>query len=144
MEEMMANSIFAFLPLRMGAVLASIQGVIGLGLAVMGLYAVVAFGVNQRTRELGIRMALGASGGTVVREVVRSGMRLALIGATTGLVFSIILGFALSKVLFGMRAVDPLTLLGGTAVLLAVATLACWLPARRATRIDPAIVLRAE
>lgn len=144
MEDMMANSIFAFLPLRMGALLAAVQGVIGLGLAVLGLYAVVSFGVTQRTRELGIRMALGASGGTLVREVVRSGMKLALIGAATGLVFSLLLGFALSKVLFGMQPVDLLTLVGGTVLLLSVATFACWLPARRATRIDPAIVLRAE
>ncbi|MBK8477023.1 MAG: ABC transporter permease [Opitutaceae bacterium] len=144
MEELMANSIFAFMPLRMGAVLAAVQGVIGLGLAVLGLYAVVSFGVTQRARELGIRMALGATGGTLVREVVRSGMKLALKGAATGLVFSVVLGFALSKVLFGMQPVDPLTLVGGTVLLLAVATFACWLPARRATRIDPAIVLRTE
>ena len=144
MEELMANSLFAFLPLRMGAILAAVQGVIGLGLAVMGLYAVVSFGVTQRARELGIRMALGASGRTVTREVVRAGMKLALKGAVMGLVFSIVLGFVLSKVLFGMRHIDPLTLCAGTVLLLAVASLACWLPARRATRIDPAIVLRAE
>jgi len=71
-------------------------------------------------------------------------MKLALKGAVMGLVFSIVLGFVLSKVLFGMRPIDPLTLCAGTVLLLAVASLACWLPARRATRIDPAIVLRAE
>ncbi len=144
MEEMMANSLFAFMPLRLGAVLASVQGVIGLALAVLGLYSVVAFGVAQRTGEIGIRMALGANAGTVLREVLREGLRLTRKGIITGLIFSVVLGFMLSRLLYGMSAFDPITLLGGTVVLLAVAALACWFPARRATRVDPAIVLRAE
>ncbi len=144
MEEMMANSLFAFMPIRLGAVLASIQGVIGLGLAVLGLYSVVAFGVSQRTREIGIRMALGASAGTVLREVLREGLRLTRTGIIAGLVFSVVLGFMLSRILYGMSAFDPLILVGGTALLVAVAAAACWFPARRATRVDPVVVLRAE
>ena len=144
MEEMMANSLFAFLPLRMGALLSSIQGVLGLGLAVLGLYSVVAFGVAQRSREIGIRMALGASAGSVLREVLRDGLRLTLVGTVAGLLFSIVLGIVLSKFLFGMSALDPLVLCAGVAVLLGVAAVACFVPARRATRTDPAVVLRAE
>ena len=144
MDELMGSSIFAFMPLRFGAMIAGIQGVIGLCLAVMGLYAVVAFGVAQRTREIGIRMALGAHARSVVYTVMRDSVRLALIGTGIGLFLSVGLGLVLSKLLFGMQPIDPLALLGGTTVLLAVAALACWLPARRATRIDPMAALRSE
>ena len=144
LDELMASSLFAFMPLRLGAVLAAVQGVIGLGLAVMGLYAVVAFGVAQRTRELGIRLALGAGSGALLRDVVGEGLRLTLIGLATGLAFSVGLGFVLARFLFGMTPIDPLVLLAGTALLLMVAGLACWWPARRATKIDPLIALRAE
>ncbi len=144
MDELMASSIFALMPLRLGATLAGVQGVIGLGLAVMGLYAVVAFGVNQRTREIGLRIALGASPAAVVREVLRDGLRLALLGTAVGLLCSVALGFVLAQVLFGMRPFDPFALLGGAALLLGVAAFACWFPARRATRVDPMVALRAE
>jgi predicted permease len=143
-DELMASSIFALMPLRLGATLASMQGVIGLGLAVMGLYAVVAFGVNQRTREIGLRVALGASPATVVREVLRDSLRLALLGTAIGLLLSVVLGFVLAQVLFGMRPFDPVALLAGAVVLLGVAAFACWFPARRATRIDPMVALRSE
>ncbi|MBP7373360.1 MAG: FtsX-like permease family protein, partial [Opitutaceae bacterium] len=102
------------------------------------------FGVAQRTREIGIRMALGAHARSVVYTVMRDSVRLALLGTGIGLLLSVGLGFVLSKVLFGMQPIDSLALFGGTAVLLAVAALACWLPARRATRVDPMIALRAE
>jgi predicted permease len=144
MDELMASSIFALMPLRLGVTLASVQGGIGLCLAVMGLYAVVAFGVNQRTREIGLRIALGASPADVVREVLRDGLRLALLGTAIGLLLSVGLGFVLSQVLFGMRPFDPLALLGGAVVLLGVAAFACWFPARRAASVDPMIALRAE
>lgn len=144
MDELLATSIFALLPLRLGAVLASVQGVIGLGLAVLGLYSVVAFGVAQRRREIGIRMALGAGARAVVVEVLRSGLRLTVVGIGAGLACSLVLGFALSKLLYGMSAVDPLVLCGGVGLLVAVAAFACWWPARRATRIDPAAILRSE
>ncbi len=144
LDELMASSIFALMPLRLGATLASVQGVIGLCLAVMGLYAVVAFGVNQRTREIGLRIALGASPAAVVREVLRDSFRLALLGTAIGLLLSVGLGFVLAQVLFGMRPFDPLALLFGAAVLLGVAAFACWCPARRATRVNPMVALRAE
>ncbi len=144
MDEMMSNSAFAFWPLRMGLVFAMIQGVIGLGLALLGLYAVVAFGVAQRTREIGIRMALGADPGSVVRTMLKEGLRLTIQGVLIGFILSALIGLALSKVLYGMRAFDPVVLLGGAGLLLLVSILACWLPARRATRIDPMIALRTE
>lgn len=144
MDELMGSSVFAELPLRMGMGMALVQGGISLVLAIMGLYAVVAFGVAQRSREIGIRMALGADAGRVVTLVVREGMRLSAIGVAAGLLFSVLLGLGLSKVLFGLGAVEPVTF--GVVILLMLGTtaLACWLPARRAAKVDPMIALRAE
>lgn len=144
MEDLMGTSAFALFPLRLGSSLALVQGVVGLLLAVMGLYAVVAFGVAQRTREIGIRMALGAEDRSVVGLVVREGMRLAVRGIVIGLVFATLLGFALSKVLYGLGAIDPVILGAVSVLMLVTAGLACWLPARRAARVDPIIALRTE
>jgi putative ABC transport system permease protein len=144
MEELMETSPLAYLPMRMGVTLAGVQGMIGLGLAMMGLYAVVSFGVAQRTREIGIRMALGADARAVVRFVVREGVRLTIIGLGMGIALAILLGFGLSRILFGLSAIDPLVLGCVMVLLLATAGLACWLPARRATKVDPIVALRAE
>jgi predicted permease len=144
MVEMMGSSALAFLPMRMGATLAGAQGAIGLLLATMGLYAVVAFGVVQRTREIGIRMALGANAHQVVRFIVREGLRLTVAGLAIGLVLAVALGWGLSRMLYGLGAFDPLVIIGVTILLLGIAGLACYWPARRATRIDPVIALRSE
>jgi predicted lysophospholipase L1 biosynthesis ABC-type transport system permease subunit len=144
MEEMMGSSALAFLPMRMGAALAGAQGIIGLLLAMMGLYAVVSFGVVQRTREIGIRMALGANASQVVRFVVREGLRLTIVGLAIGLILAVALGWGLSRLLYGLGTFDPLVIIGVTALLLGIAGLACCWPARRATRVDPVIALRAE
>jgi len=144
MEELMGSSVFALLPLRMGMTVAAVQGAIALLLSVMGLYAVVAFGVAQRTREIGIRMALGADARRVVALLVREGMRLTAVGAGLGLLVAVLLGFGLSKVLFGLAPVEPLVFGGVIALLLGTTALACWVPARRAARVDPAVTLRAE
>jgi putative ABC transport system permease protein len=144
MEHLLNNSFFALLPMRLGATLAVFQGLIGLLLAVMGLYSVVAYGVSRRTREIGIRMALGANGHNVVRFVVREGMRLTVIGIVLGLILAGVLGFALSRVLYGLEAVEPVAFISTTILLLATAGFACYLPARRATRVDPMVALRAE
>ncbi|MBI2498316.1 MAG: ABC transporter permease, partial [Opitutae bacterium] len=144
MGELMGSSVFAELPLRMGMGIALVQGGISLVLAIMGLYAVVAFGVAQRTREIGIRMALGADADRVVSLVVREGMRLSVIGAVAGLLFSILLGLGLSKVLFGLGAIEPVTFGVVSVLMLGTTALACWLPARRAARVDPLVTLRAE
>lgn len=138
------SSVFGLLPLRMGATLAALQGGIGLLLAVLGLYAVVAYSVNRRTQEIGIRMALGARRLDVIRLVIREGLRLTLIGTAIGLVLALGLGFVLSHVLFGLGRVDAWVLLGVSSLLLGVSGLACYLPARRATRVDPLVALRCE
>ncbi len=144
MENLMSASPLAYLPMRMGVILTLTQGLIGLCLAMMGLYAVVSFGVAQRTREIGIRMALGADASKVVRFVVREGVRLTAIGLGAGVAFALMLGLGLSRILYGLGTVDPLVLGAVVLLLLATAGLACYLPARRATRVDPVIALRAE
>jgi len=144
MEELIGNSIFAVRPLRMGATLAAVQGMLGLLLSIMGLYAVVSFGVAQRTREIGIRMALGAAHTDVRRLVMREGLRLTLVGIGIGLTFALALGFGLSRVLYGLSAIDPMVFPLVTILLVAISALACWLPARRATQVDPMTALRAE
>jgi predicted permease len=144
MEQHMRDSVFAFLPLRMAATMAAAQGAIGLLLAVIGLYAVVSYTVTRRTREIGVRMALGAARPDVLRLVVRDGMRLSAIGVALGLVMALGIGFVLSHVLYGLTRVNTPVLLGVTALLLVVSGFACYVPARRATRVDPMIALRCE
>jgi len=143
-EAVVANSPFPFLFLRMGAIIAGIQGAIGLLLAVMGLYSVVSFGVAQRTREIGIRVALGAQPTQVVRAILGESMRLTLIGVAAGLVAASLIGFVLSHMLYGLPAFDGLALAAVTVLLVGTAALACLVPARRATRVDPNSALRAE
>ena len=144
MDELMDQSLFGLLPMRMGAAMAGVQGAIGLLLAVMGLFAVVSYGVSRRTHEIGVRMALGANAADVVHLVVREGMRLTIIGLALGLVLALGLGVVLSKVLYGLGLFDPLVFLAVTALLLATTALACWLPAWRAARVDPIVALRAD
>jgi predicted permease len=144
MAEHVRGSVFGLMPLRMGATMAAAQGAIGLLLAVMGLYVVVSYAVTRQTREIGLRMALGAQRGDVVRLVVREGMRLSLIGVAIGLVMAIGLGLVLSAVLYGVTPAEVTVFSGVTALILGVAALACYVPARRATRVDPLVALRCE
>jgi predicted permease len=123
---------------RFGAALLSGLGLVGLVLAGVGIYGVVAFFVNQRTREMAVRLALGAGVRDVVTLVVRQGLQPVVAGLALGVAGAVVAGQALRAVLFGVGALDPLTLLAVTAVLLVVAGLASWLPARRAARVDPA------
>jgi putative ABC transport system permease protein len=113
-------------------------------LAAIGLYGVVAYTVAQRTREIGIRMALGANRGAVVALVLRQGMKLAGIGIVVGIAGALGLTRVLTKLLYGVKPNDPLTFAGVSLVLLCVAVLASWLPARRAGRVDPIVALRTE
>ena len=133
MDEHVRSSVFGLMPLRIGASMAAVQGVIGLLLALMGLYAVVSYGVSQRIREIGVRMALGAAPRDVLRLVVREGMRLSLVGIAIGLLVAFGVGLALSRVLYGLAPVDIAVLAGVTLLLLFVSALACYLPARRAS-----------
>jgi putative ABC transport system permease protein len=117
---------------------------VALLLATIGLYGVIAYGVTERTREIGIRLALGARERDVMRMIVRGGGALAAVGIALGLAAAFAGGRLLSAQLHGVQPIDPLTMAGAVLVLLPVALLASWIPARRATRVDPAITLRAE
>jgi len=131
-------------PLRMITSLAGLLGLLALTLAVMGLYGVTAYAVVQRTHEIGVRMALGAQGSDVVRLVLRQGLRLVIIGVAIGLLISAVAARALAATLFGVSTTDP-GAFGAVALLMGfVALLACWVPARRATKVDPLIALRCE
>ena len=143
-EDHLNQSALALMPMRMGTTLATVQGVLALLLAILGLYAVVSYGVTSRTREIGVRMALGATDKNVLELVVREGLRLTLTGLGIGLGLALIVAFVLSRVVFGVSPFDPLALAGVAGLLAAIAALACWLPARRATKVDPMVALRAE
>ena len=132
-----------FLP-RMAAVLLSLVGVLALFLACMGLYGMVSYGVSRRTREMGIRLALGAERQAVLRMVLMSGIALVGVGAGVGIVVSVGLGQAVEQFLYGVRGLDPLTLLAAPLLLALVAGVATYLPARRAASVDPVRALRSE
>jgi putative ABC transport system permease protein len=119
-------------------------GALALTLAAIGTYGVIAYSVGQRTQEIGIRMALGASKQDVLRMVVGGGLRLAIAGVLIGVALSIAAGRFITTLLFGVRATDPLTFSAVAAALLATAVVAAWIPARRATRVDPMVALRYE
>ncbi len=129
---------------RTGATLMTGFGLIALFLASLGIYAVMSHAVGQRTREIGIRLALGAQARAVVALVLQRGVLVAGVGLVAGLVASLALTRYIRSFLFEIDATDPLTFTAIALILTAVALLACWLPARRATRVDPITALRAE
>jgi ABC-type antimicrobial peptide transport system permease subunit len=127
------------------AVLSGALGALALLMASVGLYGVMAFAVNQRTREIGIRVALGATAERVVALFVRQGMKLVAVGLMLGVVGGSLFALLLAKILYGIGgAFDPVAFGAVTLIFAAVALFACWLPARRATKVDPMIALRAE
>ncbi len=129
---------------RMAATLLSIFGLLALALAALGLYGVMAYAVSQRTRELGIRISVGASRGDVLKLILGQAVTLAAIGITGGLVTALAVTRFAANLLYGISPADPLTFTLIAVVLFAVALLAGYFPARRATRIDPMIALRSE
>jgi len=129
---------------RAGAALFSIFGGLALGLAVVGLYGVKAYSVARRTREIGIRMALGAQAGAVLRMIMGEGSIMLFSGVAIGLVLAIVTARILSGILYEVGALDPIAFTVAPLVLTIAALIATWLPARRATQVDPAQALRAE
>jgi predicted permease len=127
---------------QIGVALLAVFGLLALTLASVGLYGAMAYSVSRRRRELGLRMALGAGHSSVLRLVLRQGMSLVGIGVAIGLTVSLLVGRALSSMLFGLSPADPLSLMEASLVLVLVALLACYLPARSASRVDPMIALR--
>ena len=118
--------------------------VIAFALAALGIYGVISYGVTQRTRELGIRIALGADPRDVMKLVLGRGMLLTLIGVSIGLAGSLALTRLMSDLLFGIKATDPATFALAALLIAGVALAACYIPARRATRVDPTVALRHE
>jgi predicted permease len=131
-------------PWRLGAMMFSIFGGVALVLAVIGLYGVLAYTVSQRTPEIGVRIALGAQRGDVVRLVVGQGLRVTGLGVAIGVAAALAGGRALAALLYGVSASDPLVFAATGGALVAVAAIASYLPARRATSIDPAQALRSD
>jgi putative ABC transport system permease protein len=131
-------------PQRTSTTLIVLFGAIALLLSAVGVYAVIAFGVSQRTREIGIRIALGAGSRQVVRLVLREGLVLALVGATIGAAGAFALTRLMKSLLYEVSAADPLVFAGSTALLVAVAMVAALVPARRAARVDPVTAIRTE
>jgi putative ABC transport system permease protein len=135
---------FSFAGPRFGSYLMTIFGGIGLVLVTLGVYSVLAYTTVRRTHEIGIRMALGAEGSDVQGMVIRMGLRLVGIGVALGLIASLAIGRVIATQLWGVSAYDPWTLVSVPVVLLITGLVACWIPARRAARVDPLVALRYE
>src|SRR5262245_59463888 len=134
----------SLLPVKVAATVAGTLGVLALILGAIGLYGVMSYLVRQRTREIGIRMALGAERGTVVGLVTRHGMRWTGIGLAFGLAASFAVAKLIAGFLYGVGPADPTAFVGIALLLLGTAYVACYIPARRASRIDPLVALREE
>jgi ABC-type antimicrobial peptide transport system permease subunit len=129
---------------RFVLMLMSAFSIVALGLTAAGIFGVLSQIVMRRTREIGIRMVLGARPSDVMRQVLRSGLALSLLGAAIGIAAALALSRVLRTLLFGVTPWDPVSFAVVTAFLVAVAAAACWLPARSAMRIEPAVALRVE
>jgi ABC-type antimicrobial peptide transport system permease subunit len=132
------------IPARLSAFLSTLFGALAMVLAVIGLYGVVSYAVAQRSREMGIRMSLGAAPSSVIGLMVGDGMKLVAVGGVVGLALAFLATQALQGFLFGITPLDPVTFLAVPTVLCAVALLAAYIPARRASRVDPVRSLKAE
>ena len=129
---------------RFALILFEAFGIVALMLAATGIYGLLSGSVTERTREIGVRLALGASRGNILALVVRQGMTLTGLGVVIGLTGAVAATQAIVTLLFGISRLDPITYLGVIALLTGVSVIACWVPAWRAARVDPSITLRAE
>jgi putative ABC transport system permease protein len=141
MEEILGQSLA---PRRFSMLLLAVFAVAALALASLGIYGLMSYAVAQRTREIGVRMALGARSGDVLRLVMGQGMKLALAGVALGLVASVALTRTIKSLLFGVSTIDPVTFAALPLLVMLIGMLACCIPARRATRVDPLIALKYE
>jgi ABC-type antimicrobial peptide transport system permease subunit len=141
MDDLVSDSVA---PERVVAMVLGTFGGLALLMASIGVYGVIENSAQQRTHEIGIRMALGARAGEILRDIMSQGWRLVLSGSTLGVVAALGLMRFISSVLYGVRPADPAAFAAATALLLAVALAACWIPARRATRVEPMVALRYE
>jgi putative ABC transport system permease protein len=132
------------LQLRIAALVSGSVGVVGVLLASIGIYGVTAYSIGRRTREIGIRMTLGAQRGDVAWLVLRQGMSLVAVGAVIGLLIAAAAARVLARLLFGLPPLDPLTFGGATLLFAAIGLAACYMPIRRATHISPVEALRYE
>jgi putative ABC transport system permease protein len=141
MEQALAQSVAAR---RFSMILLAVFAILALTLAAVGIYGVISYSVAQRTREVGIRMALGARTIDVLNLVVREGLKLVLIGVGAGLAGALLLTRLMTTLLFGVTATDAVTYVTVALTLIFVALIACGIPARRATKVDPLVALRFE
>jgi putative ABC transport system permease protein len=141
LDELLSSSLA---PQRFSVTLLSLFTAIALAMALIGVYGVMAYMVAQRTHEIGLRMALGAKPRDMLKLVVGQGLKLASVGVTAGLVGTLASTLPMKGLLYGVGAYDPITVILVCLVLIVVALVACYLPARRAMRVDPMIALRAE
>jgi ABC-type antimicrobial peptide transport system permease subunit len=141
LTEHMRLSLF---PTKIAATVLGVFGLVALMLSAIGIYGMTSYAVAQRTREIGIRMALGAQLGDVLKLVLTHGVRLTIIGVAIGLVGAYLVTRAITSVLYGVSATDPLTFVFISLLLAALALLACYVPARKATKVDPLVALRYE
>ena len=127
---------------RFSAILLALFGIVALALATLGTYGVISFGVSQRAREIGIRMALGAARGEVVRLIVGQGIKIAAVGVAFGLVAAFAATRVMQSLLYDVAPSDPLTFVAIVTLIGVAAVMASWIPARRAARVDPVETLR--
>jgi ABC-type antimicrobial peptide transport system permease subunit len=127
---------------KIGVGLLGVFGLLALALASVGLYGIMAYSVHRRQREIGVRMAMGAEQGAVLSLILRRGMKLVGTGIAIGLVASLLIARVLSRMLYGLSPADPISLAGASIVLILVAFVACYIPARMASRLDPMAALR--
>jgi ABC-type antimicrobial peptide transport system permease subunit len=142
--ERVVHGLAGLFVFRLAASLAAAIGTLGLALSLVGIYGVVSFGVGQRTREIGIRMAMGARRTEILKLILRQGVNLTIAGVMSGLILAFLLTRTIAKLLIGVTAADPVTYFAVAALLSAVTLLACWIPARRATTVDPVVALRYQ